>query len=190
VSKSAPTILFVPGLRGDMPDHWQSILEEELPKATCVPRMREDKLSCAAWVAALDRSIAAIDGPPILVAHSAGVNMVVQWAARIHRPIHGALLVTPPDLARQLPAGYPTRDDLKRGGWLPTPLDPLPFPSIVAASRNDPLARFARVEAMARAWGSRLVDVGRVGHLNPATGFGPWPQARELIRSLEELQTA
>jgi hypothetical protein len=190
VKAKAATILFVPGLRGEMPDHWQSILEEELPKSACVPRRQEDKLSCAAWIAALDRSIAAIDGPVILAAHSAGVMMIVHWAARIRRPIQGALLATPPDFSRQLPAGYPTRDDLKRNGWLPTPLDPLPFPSIVAASRNDPLARFARVEAMARAWGSRFVDAGRVGHLNPASGFGPWPQARELLRSLEELQAA
>ena len=49
---------------------------------------------------------------------------------------------------------------------------------------NDPLARFARVEALATAWGSRLVDVGAVGHLNPVSGYGPWPQAETLLRQL------
>jgi predicted alpha/beta hydrolase family esterase len=34
------------------------------------------------------------------------------------------------------------------------------------------------------AWGSRFVDIGNVGHLNPASGFGEWPQARDFIREL------
>jgi predicted alpha/beta hydrolase family esterase len=37
---------------------------------------------------------------------------------------------------------------------------------------------------MAQDWGSRLVDVGAVGHLNPAAGFGEWPQAEELVATL------
>jgi uncharacterized protein len=28
------------------------------------------------------------------------------------------------------------------------------------------------------------VNVGAVGHLNPAAGFGEWPQAEALIREL------
>jgi predicted alpha/beta hydrolase family esterase len=60
----------------------------------------------------------------------------------------------------------------------------LPFPSIVAASRNDPLARYERVESLAQGWRSRLVDLGSVGHLNPASGFGEWPRAHELIGEL------
>ena len=60
----------------------------------------------------------------------------------------------------------------------------LPFPSIVAASRNDPLADYDRVAELAEAWGSRLVDLGEVGHLNPASGYGEWPRADEFIREL------
>ena len=64
------------------------------------------------------------------------------------------------------------------------PRTPLPFPSIVAASTNDPLAAYARVSLYAEDWGSRLVDIGPVGHLNPAAGFGEWPRAQEFIREL------
>ena len=67
---------------------------------------------------------------------------------------------------------------------MPVPTDPLPFPSIVAASRNDPLAEYDRVTSMARAWGSRLVDLGKVGHLNPASNFGEWPHALPLSDEL------
>jgi predicted alpha/beta hydrolase family esterase len=56
-------VLFVPGVRDHMPDHWQTLLEQKLSKATCVPRMERDKLSCAVWVEMLDRSLAQIEGP-------------------------------------------------------------------------------------------------------------------------------
>ena len=179
-----PTILIVPGLRDYVPEHWQTLLERKLPNAVSVPRMDGEKLSCAAWVAELDRSLARIDGPVILVAHSAGCMIVVHWAQRHDRAIKGALFAAPPDFEAPLPEGYPTQDSLRQNGWLPTPRARLPFPSIVAASTDDPLGRFDRVAALAAAWGSTLVDVGAVGHLNPASGFGEWPRAEALIREL------
>jgi predicted alpha/beta hydrolase family esterase len=73
---------------------------------------------------------------------------------------------------------------LRNNGWLPTPMERLAFPSIVAASTNDPLARFTRALQMARAWGSRVVRIGNVGHLNPASGYGRWRKAHEFIAEL------
>jgi uncharacterized protein len=183
-SEQTPTILIVPGLRDHVPEHWQTLLQAKLPNAVTVAPLEHDKLSCAARVAALDVALTAIDGPVILVAHSAGVMITVHWAQQHDRKIHGALLATPPDFERPLPAGYPTEDTLRNNAWLPCPRQSLPFPSIVAASRNDPLAQFDRVAAMANDWGSRLVDVGEAGHLNPAAGFGVWPMAETLIREL------
>jgi len=178
------TVLIVPGLRDHVAEHWQTLLEAKLSNARSVPRMRDNTLSRAAWVEALDRSLAAVDGPVILVAHSAGVIITAHWALRHDRPIEGALLAAPPDFERPLPEGYPKQPVLLDNGWLPTPRARLPFPSIVAASTNDPLADYDRVASLAQSWGSRLVDVGAVGHLNPAAGFGPWPQAEELIAEL------
>ena len=57
-----------------------------------------------------------------------------------------------------------------------------------AASRNDPLAQLHRVEELARDWGSDVVDLGAVGHLNPASGYGEWPQAETLIARLSAAQ--
>ena len=183
----SPTVLIVPGLRDHLPEHWQTHLERRLPEAVSVPRMEADapeKLSCAAWVARLDEALARIDGPVILVAHSAGVMIVAHWALRHRRPIEGALLATPADLESPLPQGYPTREVLAQNGWLPTPRVPLPFRSIVAASSNDPLARLERVAGLAARWGSSLVHLGAVGHLNPASGFGEWPRAEQFVREL------
>jgi hypothetical protein len=174
----------VPGLRDHVAEHWQTLLQARLPKAASVLPLEHDKLSCAARVAALDDAIARIDGPIVLVAHSAGVMITVHWAQQHDRPIQGALLATPADLEVPMPAGYPTLDVLEEHGWLPVPRKPLPFPSILGASRNDPLAAFDRAAGMAADWGSRLVDLGEVGHLNPAAGYGEWPQADTLIREL------
>ena len=80
-----------------------------------------------------------------------------------------------------MPEGYPTLQALHAGGWLPVPRQRLPFPALVAASRNDPLGRFERVAALARDWSAQLADLGEVGHLNPASGFGPWPAAQDLV---------
>jgi len=179
-----PTVLIVPGLREHVPAHWQARLEQKLPNSRAVPRMAQDKLSCAAWVDLLDRSLASISGPVILVAHSAGVMITAHWAMEHKRPIKGALLAAPPDFESPLPAGHPSLATLFDNGWLPTPRSPLPFPSIVAASTNDPLARFKRVASLAKAWGSRLENIGAVGHLNPAAGYGEWPQAHTFIAQL------
>ncbi len=41
-----------------------------------------------------------------------------------------------------------------------------------------------RLRGLASAWGSRMHDLGAVGHLNPASGYGDWPGAVELIEQL------
>jgi predicted alpha/beta hydrolase family esterase len=180
----SPTVLIVPGLRDHVEDHWQTLLARKLPRVRTVPPLEHDKLSCAARVAALDAALSQIAGPVIIVAHSAGVMMTAHWAQSHRREIQGALLAAPADLETPLPPGYPTPDQLQQHGWLPIPRTRLPFPSIVAASTNDPLARFERVTALAGAWGSRLVDIGAAGHLNPAAGYGDWPLAIELLAGL------
>ena len=67
---------------------------------------------------------------------------------------------------------------------MPIPRGPLPFPSILAVSDDDPLGNPVRLRALANAWGSRLHSLGAVGHLNPASGFGEWPEAPALIAEL------
>jgi serine hydrolase len=180
------TVVFVPGLRDHVADHWQTLLADELPRTRTVEPLRENKVSLDARVAALDKVLADVDGPVVLVAHSAGVLITAAWAQQHSRPITGALLATPPDLTVALPDGYPTREQLRDNGWYPTQRRPLPFPSILAASSNDPLARYDSVVALAKQWHSRLVDIGPVGHLNPAAGFGPWQPAEELVAALAE----
>jgi uncharacterized protein len=178
------TVLIVPGLRDQVAEHWQTLLADRLPRVQTVPPMGRSDLDCALRVKAIERTAQAIAGPLVVVAHSGGCIMLAHWARQTTRAVRGALLATPPDFETPMPAGYPTLEALQLNGWLPVPRERLPFPSIVAASRNDPLGRFERVADLAQAWGSRLVDLGEVGHLNPASGFGDWPQALTFIDDL------
>lgn len=190
----AATVLIVPGLRDHVAEHWQTWLESQLRAqgraVHGVPPMGRDDLDCAARVEAIERAAQAIAGPIVVAAHSGGAVMLVHWARRTRRAVHGALLATPPDFEQPMPAGYPALAALEAGGWLPVPRERLPFPSLVAASRNDPLGRYERVADLALAWGSRLVDLGTVGHLNPASGFGPWPQALDFIDEMAAATSA
>jgi len=183
-----PTVLIVPGLRDHVASHWQTLLAADLqargrPVRTVPPMGRTD-LDCATKVAAIERAAQAIDGPLVIVAHSGGCVMVAHWARQTTRAVHGALMACPPDFEEEMPEGYPTRQALRDGGWLPVPRVHLPFPSIVTASQNDPLAKFERVVDLAKDWGSRLYDLGAVGHLNPASGYGAWPLAEAFIAAL------
>ncbi|WP_406513796.1 alpha/beta hydrolase [Streptomyces sp. NBC_00161] len=187
---TVPTIVIVPGMREHVEDHWQTILAERLGDAgrtvRTVPPLVRNRLSRDAHVANLVEVMVQITGPVIIVAHSAGVMTTVQWARWHDADVRGALLAAPPDFGTPLPDGYPTPDELAAQGWTPVPRNPLPFPSIVAASSDDPLGSLGRVAELAREWGSRLVELGPVGHLNPASGHGPWPQAEVLVEALED----
>lgn len=180
------TLLFVPGLRDHVEEHWQTLLARKIQGSHTVPPLERDKFSCAARVAALEEAFAKITGPVILVAHSAGVMIAVHWARQHARKVQGALLAAPADLETPLPQGYVSFEAIAANGWLPIPRQKLPFPAIVAASTNDPLARFERVEGYAQDWGARLVNAGAVGHLNPAAGFGEWTMAETLLRELKQ----
>ncbi|MFN5779816.1 MAG: RBBP9/YdeN family alpha/beta hydrolase, partial [Novosphingobium sp.] len=137
------TVLFVPGLRDRVEDHWQTHAARAFPGSVTVAPLTEDRLSRAARVAALDAALNSIAGDVVIAAHSAGCLMVAHWALASTRSTRAALLATPADVELPLPPGYPTYDELSANGWLPIPRAPLPFPTLVVASRNDPLARFA-----------------------------------------------
>jgi predicted alpha/beta hydrolase family esterase len=184
---SAATVVLVPGLRGHVEDHWQTRLAASLPGARMVTPLGRTNAGLRARVTLLDHVVEQVAGPVILVAHSAGVLVTAHWAAQYSPTrVVGALLATPPVLAAELPPEYPSIDELRAHGWLPIPRAPLPFPSIVAASSDDPLGNPVRLRSLAASWGSRVRDLSAVGHLNPASGFGDWPGAVELIDQLRD----
>lgn len=163
-------IIFVPGYTNSGPDHWQSRWQRKLSTARRVEQAEWSKPERGAWTAALADAVNAATRPVVLIAHSLGVATVVQALAGFEKPVAGAFLVAPPDVAN--PSIRPRH--LMTFG--PYPREPLPFPSLIVASRNDPFCAFAVAEDIAGAWGSLFVDAGEAGHINAESGHGPWPE--------------
>jgi predicted alpha/beta hydrolase family esterase len=44
------------------------------------------------------------------------------------------------------------------------------------APADDLHCSLDRAKEFAEAWGSKLIEAGNVGHLNTASGHGPWPE--------------
>ena len=179
--RESHTTVIVPGLRGHVEDHWQTRLAARLPGAVVVPSFDRDKRDLVGRVADLNQVILDAGAVGHDGDRGAGVLTTVHWARKHDLPVRGALLATPPDLAQDLPPEYPSLGELEQAGWLPIPRNRLRFPSILAASTNDALGDMERVRALAGSWGSRFIDIGPVGHLNPASGYGEWPGAEALL---------
>ena len=114
--------------------------------------------------------VGAATKPVVLVAHSLGVAATVHAAPHIAGRVAGAFLVAPPDVAN---AQARPRHLASFG---PYPREPLPFPSLVVASRNDPFGSYEHADDIAGAWGSLLLDAGEAGRINTESGHGPWPE--------------
>jgi predicted alpha/beta hydrolase family esterase len=163
-------ILIVPGYTNSGPEHWQSRWQSKLSTARRVEQEEWSKPVREDWTANVARAVNEAARPVVIVAHSLGVAAAVQAVPRFERPVAGAFLVAPPDVANP---------DLRPRHLMtfgPYPREPLPFPSILIASRNDPFCAFDVAEDIAGAWGSLFIDAGETGHLNAESGFGPWPE--------------
>lgn len=163
-------ILIVPGYKGSGEDHWQTRWERKLSAARRVQMGDWHKPVFEHWKENLLEAVASARKPVVLVGHSIGSQVIVQAAKEFEKPVIGALLVAPPDVAN--PSIRP-RHLLTFG---PAPTDPLPFPSVVIASRTDQFCDIAIAEDMAASWGSLFLDAGDSGHINAESGHGPWPE--------------
>jgi predicted alpha/beta hydrolase family esterase len=63
-------------------------------------------------------------------------------------------------------------------------LQPLPFRSMLVASRDDPHCSFERAREFAIAWNSEFIDAGPRGHINAESGLGDWPEGHRLLQQL------
>lgn len=167
-------ILTVPGYTGSGPGHWQSLWERSEPLFRRVEQRDWDNPEPREWSRAIDEAVAHARQPVVLAAHSCGVTAVLHWAARHGRGIAGAFLVAPPDHER-------TDLEAPVRAFGPVPLITLPFPALVVASEDDPYCTFVRSRELADAWGAGLVSAGLTGHINTASGHGPWPEGRRLL---------
>lgn len=182
VDLSALDFLIVPGRDNAPAEHWQSHWLRALPNSSRVLQADWSRPDVSAWTTQLDMAVTGAPRRAVLVGHSAGVATIIRWVAgaapeQIAR-VAGAFLAAPTNVDDPDPSF-----DLVRT-FAPMPLAPLPFPALVAASRNDPRVTFPQAKAFAEAWGADFADVGEAGHIGSTSGLGLWPAGLLLLGGL------
>ena len=155
--------------------HWQSRMLGKLSTARIVDQPDWLHTSQAVALAQIVKAVSEATRPIVFVAHSLGNLLVAQavpalTAAGLIDRIKGAYLVAVP-AAREL-SQLASVDP----AFANIPRDPLPFPSVLVASSNDPFATLEEAADISAAWGSKLLEAGEQGHINTASGHGPWPE--------------
>ena len=175
--------LIVPGLDGSPSPHWQDWWARTDQNAMLIDLPDPRRPIREAWEAALAVMILRHPGS-ILVGHSLGSVLIAQMLDRWSGlRVRGAVLVAPADPM----AGFDDCRRIRRFG--PLPDRALDVPTVLVASRNDPWMSFDRSRDLADDLGADLIDLGHAGHVNVASGFGPWPGGK-VIRDRLLDQTA
>lgn len=162
--------LIVPGLDGSPEPHWQHWWAATDPRALTVELTDPGRPMPLLWEVELASMI--LHHPDsVLVGHSLGAVLIARllttWP---HLRVRAAMLVAPAE----------TRGSDRIGHFGPIPERRLDIPTLVVASRNDPWMDFSRARGLAAAWGAGFVDMGQAGHINVASGFGPWSGGKAL----------
>ncbi|KFL30510.1 hypothetical protein JP75_15140 [Devosia riboflavina] len=173
-------VLVVPGLNGSGEGHWQRFWLEDFDEAQLVEQADWSNPDATRWQQGLEQAVRANPGA-IIVAHSLGTILVARLArSSVASLVGGALLVAPADIERTSALHARSYEF----GRIPT--ERLPFPATVVASRDDVYMSLDKAILLAKSWQAPLVDIGYVGHVNVASGFGRWVEGYELARQVAE----
>ena len=170
--------IIIPGLNGSNKSHWQSRWENKLD---CI-RLEQsnwENPQLVDWLEVLSNVIDNCNEEMILVAHSLGCALVLNWAKNFYNTkIIGALLVAPADVDLKEHTPNVVRN------FAPMPLIKLPFKTIVVTSENDPYMKIERSMMFAKAWNSKFINVGKQGHINADSNLGEWEFGLDVLKSL------
>ena len=165
---AGPRLVVAPGLHGSGAEHWQSWLERQVDGAVRVEQDAWSEPDLDRWADRVAETVrAAGPGPHVVVAHSFGCLATLRALQRHPRlDVARVLLVAPAE---------PTRFGVAAS----LPQARLRIPSTLVASDTDPWMTATSARAWALRWGSDWINLGDAGHINVASGFGPFPLARD-----------
>jgi predicted alpha/beta hydrolase family esterase len=167
------SFLILHGLGASGPGHWQTWLAARLRadgERVAYPDLPDADLpSLPAWREALDGELAALPaGETVVICHSLSCLLWLHHVAEGGPQADRALLVAPPSESAGLP---------EIAEFFPVPLPRVAAGARLVCADNDPYC----AEGADTLYGEPLdipVDVlPGAGHVNPETGFGPWPAA-------------
>ena len=176
--------VIVPGVGGSEHDHWQSWLQRQLKSCSRVQQQDWNKPVLHEWIEQFVKTVQAIQEPIQIVAHSFGCLTTVAALAQhpeLNQKIKNLVLVAPANPARFGDAGF-ARDSQNNYQQYFHQLK-LQAPTQMIISENDPWLNFQDALQLAKAWKIRPKNLGQVGHINVASGFGPFPEIYDFLIS-------
>lgn len=175
-------IVLVYGYDGSGPEHWQRWLARELERrkvALTFPELPEPTAPQKdVWVRELQHIVDSSPTPVTFVAHSLGCWAVDHLLnARGTGNVHAALLVAPPSpylLFEAVDSFLPPPQNAS--AWAP-----IAARSLLVGSDDDDFTSPEEFEQISRKLGVGLHLLSGAGHINTASGYGPWPFALEWL---------
>ncbi|WP_133058413.1 RBBP9/YdeN family alpha/beta hydrolase [Acetobacter cibinongensis] len=174
-SLAAFELVIVPGLDGSARHHWQSCWQTlfyagDISFST-VNQKIWSKPHYKSWILTLVSTVKKSRKPVLLIGHSLGCLLIAHAVEQgvLPNTVVGALLVAPADVENG-----PEQDRSRVAAFSPVPLSPLPFPTLVVGSRNDPWLSVTRARMLARHWNASFIDAGLKGHIGNQSHVGYW----------------
>ncbi|WP_353172937.1 RBBP9/YdeN family alpha/beta hydrolase [Acinetobacter rudis] len=177
--------LIVPGVGGSNIDHWQSWLERQL-KSTSRVQQDWDRPVLSMWVANMAEALLQAPDNVQIVAHSFGCLTslaTLDQYPELCNKVKKLILVAPANPARFCATGFAQpidsasqateTEDNYRDYFLQ--LQPK-VPTEMIMSENDPWLSFDIAQQLSQVWQVPSRNLGQVGHINVASGFGYFPE--------------
>ncbi|NNG75766.1 alpha/beta hydrolase [Acinetobacter sp. ANC 4277] len=181
--------VIVPGVGGSEHAHWQSWLQRQLMSCSRVQQKDWNTPVLQNWISEFVNTVAPIQGNMQIVAHSFGCLTTVAALAQhpeLNQKIKNLILVAPANPARFGEAGF-ARDSQQDYQRYFHQLK-IAVPTTFLMSENDPWLNFEDAKCLAKAWKLNPINLGQVGHINVASGFGPFPEIYNYLISENVLQ--
>ncbi|MEG2921329.1 MAG: alpha/beta hydrolase [Acinetobacter sp.] len=181
--------VIVPGVGGSEAQHWQSWLQQQLVSSSRVQQKNWDRPVLSEWVAQFVKTVAAVKAPIQIVAHSFGCLTSVAALAEhpeLSAKVKNLVLVAPANPARFGEAGF-ARHSLTDYKQYFHQLN-IDVPTTLLISENDPWLGYFDALQLAQAWKLTPINLGQVGHINVASGFGPFPDILNYMLPEKKLQ--
>lgn len=176
--------IIVPGVGGSDSDHWQSWLQRKVMSCSRVQQQDWNLPILKDWMANFVTLVTKTEAPIQIVAHSFGCLTSVAALAQhpeLTSKIKKMILVAPANPARFGANGFSRNSPNDYATYFHQLKIAVPTEMII--SENDPWLSFDDALTLAKAWQIKPRNLGQVGHINVASGFGPFPEIYDHLIS-------
>lgn len=176
--------VIVPGVGGSEYHHWQSWLQRQLMSCSRVQQQDWSLPVLKEWIAQFVKTIAPIQDEIQIVAHSFGCLTTVAALTEhpeLNQKVKKLILVAPANPARFGDAGFARNSQNDYAEYFHQLKIQVPATMII--SENDPWLAFDDAQSLAKSWKLKPINAGQAGHINVASGYGPFPEIYDYLIS-------